>query len=110
MGHLGGGGGGGGGTPGGIMGHLGTTWEDNGDELAPSLQEAMQTLSFTEEEQMFLFKVIAGVLHFGNIEVKQRPREEWATIPTAEGWSPPPLRLFASVAGRSQGRGNQGNP
>lgn len=49
-------------------------------------QEAMETLSFTEDEQMFLFKVIAGVLHFGNIEVKQRPREEWATIPTAEGW------------------------
>ncbi|KAL5473297.1 hypothetical protein EMCRGX_G027764 [Ephydatia muelleri] len=47
-------------------------------------QEAMETLSFTEDEQMFLFKVIAGVLHFGNIEVKQRPREEWATIPTAE--------------------------
>ena len=30
-----------------------------------------------------MFKTVAGVLQFGNIEVKQRPREEWATIPTA---------------------------
>lgn len=43
----------------------------------------MNVLGFTEEEKMSLFKTVAGILHFGNIEVKQRPREEWANIPTA---------------------------
>ena len=43
----------------------------------------MNVLGFTTEEKMSLFKTVAGILHFGNIEVKQRPREEWANIPTA---------------------------
>ena len=38
-----------------------------------------------DEEITALFKTVAGILHFGNIEVKQRPREEWATIPTTTG-------------------------
>ena len=42
----------------------------------------MNILGFTDEERMSMFKTVAGTLHFGNIEVKQRPREEWATIPT----------------------------
>ena len=42
----------------------------------------MNVLGFTAEESLSIFKTVAGVLHFGNIEVKQRPREEWATIPT----------------------------
>ena len=45
----------------------------------------MATLGFTDEEQLCMFKTISGILHFGNIEVKQRPREEWATIPSATG-------------------------
>ena len=45
----------------------------------------MLTLGFTEEEMLSMFKTISGILHFGNIEVKQRPREEWATIPNATG-------------------------
>ena len=45
----------------------------------------MNTLGMVKEEQMALFRTVAGILHFGNIEVKQRPREEWATIPTTTG-------------------------
>ena len=49
------------------------------------VQDAMNTLGMTKEEQMSMFRTVAGILHFGNIEVKQRPREEWATIPTTTG-------------------------
>lgn len=45
----------------------------------------MSTLGFDEDEQMCILRTVAGILHFGNIEVKQRPREEWATIPTTTG-------------------------
>lgn len=45
----------------------------------------MLTLGIAEEEQLSMFKTISGILHFGNIEVKQRPREEWATIPNTTG-------------------------
>ena len=48
----------------------------------------MVTLGFTDEEQLSMFKTISGILHFGNIEVKQRPREEWATIPNTTGQTP----------------------
>ena len=48
-------------------------------------QEAMGTLGMEADEIKALFKTVAGILHFGNIEVKQRPREEWATIPTTTG-------------------------
>ena len=45
----------------------------------------MDVLGMDKEEQVSLFRTVAGILHFGNIEVKQRPREEWATIPTTTG-------------------------
>lgn len=45
----------------------------------------MDVLGMQKEEQMAMFRTVAGILHFGNIEVKQRPREEWATIPTTTG-------------------------
>ena len=45
----------------------------------------MRTLGMEPDEIKALFKTVAGILHFGNIEVKQRPREEWATIPTTTG-------------------------
>lgn len=53
----------------------------------------MGVLGMPEEERMSMLRVVAGVLHFGNIEVKQRPREEWATIPTATGQSQKSLTL-----------------
>ena len=40
----------------------------------------MSVLQFTPDEQMQLFRTVAAVLHFGNIEVKQRPREEQAEM------------------------------
>ena len=49
------------------------------------LQDAMEVLGMGEDERLAMFRVVAGILHFGNIEVKQRPREEWATIPTTTG-------------------------
>lgn len=48
----------------------------------------MATLGMDPQEIKSLFKTVAGILHFGNIEVKQRPREEWATIPTTTGEKP----------------------
>jgi myosin heavy subunit len=45
----------------------------------------MMTLGMDPDEIKSLFRTVAGILHFGNIEVKQRPREEWATIPTTTG-------------------------
>ena len=45
----------------------------------------MDVLGMEKEEQQSLFRTVAGILHFGNIEVKQRPREENATIPTTTG-------------------------
>ncbi len=45
----------------------------------------MGTLGFDEDEKMCILRTVAGILHFGNIEVKQRPREEWAAIPTTTG-------------------------
>lgn len=41
----------------------------------------MSVLGFDEDDKMSLFKTVAGIMHSGNIEVKQRPREEWASIP-----------------------------
>ena len=49
------------------------------------LQEAMNVLGFTDEQKLSLLKTIAAVLHFGNIEVKQRPREEQAEISNTSG-------------------------
>ena len=45
----------------------------------------MNVLGFTAEQKLSLFKTIAAVLHFGNIEVKQRPREEQAEISNTSG-------------------------
>ena len=51
----------------------------------PPLQDAMSVLQFTPDEQMQLFRTVAAVLHFGNIEVKQRPREEQAEMQNTQG-------------------------
>ena len=44
-------------------------------------KEAMNVLEFAPEEQKQLFRTVAAVCHFGNIRVKQRPREEQAEMP-----------------------------
>ena len=45
----------------------------------------MDVLGFGDDEKLSLFKTVAAVLHFGNIVVKQRPREEQAEIPSTSG-------------------------
>uniref|UniRef100_A0A914RX92 Myosin motor domain-containing protein n=1 Tax=Parascaris equorum TaxID=6256 RepID=A0A914RX92_PAREQ len=35
-------------------------------------------MHFTEEEKMDLFKLVAGIMHMGELKFKQRPREEQA--------------------------------
>ncbi len=52
----------------------------------------MATLGMEPDEIKALFRTLAGILHFGNVEVKQRPREEWATIPTTTGKATPLIR------------------
>ena len=53
---------------------------DDSEEFKAT-EDAMNVLGFTDDEQLSIFRIIAGICHFGNIEVKQRPREEWASIP-----------------------------
>ncbi len=38
----------------------------------------MGTLGFDEDKRMCVMRTVASI---GNIEVKQRPREEWEAIP-----------------------------
>jgi myosin heavy subunit len=61
----------------------GTTSVDGVDDAAmfKATREAMTVLAFNPEEQMQLLRTVAAVCHFGNIEVKQRPREEQAEMP-----------------------------
>ncbi|XP_072168144.1 myosin-16-like isoform X1 [Diadema setosum] len=46
--------------------------------------DALTILGFEDEEKMSLYKMCGGILHFGNVEWKQRPREEQAEIETPE--------------------------
>ena len=57
------------------------------------LQDAMSVLQFTPDEQMQLFRTVAAVLHFGNIEIKQRPREEQAEMQNTQGRPTPSTPL-----------------
>ena len=45
----------------------------------------MKVLAFSDEEQMQLFRTVAAVCHLGNIEVKQRAREEQAEMHNTGG-------------------------
>ena len=50
-------------------------------------QEAAQTLGFTNEEKMGMYKICAACLHWGNSKFKQRPREEQAEVADPKGRS-----------------------
>ena len=50
-------------------------------------QEAAQTLGFTNEEKMGMYKICAACLHWGNSKFKQRPREEQAEVADPKGKS-----------------------
>lgn len=47
-------------------------------EEMKACDEAFAILGFTEEEKISLFKATVSILHFGEMQFKQRPREEQA--------------------------------
>ena len=59
-----------------------------------SFQDVMIALGMEAYEISALFKTLASILHFGNIEVKHRPQEEWAHIPNTSGQHPGQHSLF----------------
>lgn len=54
-------------------------------------QEAFDVLGFTPEEKMSVYKLTGGIMHFGNMKFKQKPREEQADVDSTEGRKSPPL-------------------
>ena len=42
----------------------------------------MDVLGLNDEEKNFMYKIIAAVLHFGNVQVKQPRRGECAEVST----------------------------
>ena len=55
------------------------------DLSLPLFQDAMDVLGMDKDEQMALLRTVAGILHFGNIEVKQSRSDQVASIPTTTG-------------------------
>ncbi|XP_035236692.1 myosin-7-like [Anguilla anguilla] len=50
---------------------------DDGQELLAT-DHAMDTLGFSAEEKYGCYKIVGGIMHFGNMKFKQRQREEQA--------------------------------
>lgn len=42
-------------------------------------------LGFSAEEKLSVYKLTGGIMHFGNMKFKQKPREEQAEVDTTEG-------------------------
>ncbi|XP_040918611.1 myosin-16-like [Toxotes jaculatrix] len=56
---------------------------DDGEELMLT-DEAFDVLGFTPEEKMSVYKLTGGIMHFGNMKFKQKPREEQADVDSTE--------------------------
>ncbi|KAK2836602.1 hypothetical protein Q7C36_014471 [Tachysurus vachellii] len=56
---------------------------DDGEELMLT-DMAFDVLGFTAEEKMSIYKLTAGIMHFGNMKFKQKLREEQADVDTTE--------------------------
>ncbi|XP_026180047.1 myosin-16-like [Mastacembelus armatus] len=56
---------------------------DDGEELLLT-DEAFDVLGFTPEEKMSVYKLTGGIMHFGNMKFKQKPREEQAEVDSTE--------------------------
>uniref|UniRef100_A0AAY4BTY9 Myosin heavy chain n=1 Tax=Denticeps clupeoides TaxID=299321 RepID=A0AAY4BTY9_9TELE len=56
---------------------------DDGEELLLT-DMAFDVLGFTPEEKMSVYKLTGGIMHFGNMKFKQKPREEQADVETTE--------------------------
>uniref|UniRef100_A0A2I3HFW6 Myosin motor domain-containing protein n=1 Tax=Nomascus leucogenys TaxID=61853 RepID=A0A2I3HFW6_NOMLE len=61
-----------------ILGRL--KWEDH---LSPGVL-AFDVLGFSAEEKTAVYKLTGGIMHFGNMKFKQKPREEQAEVDTTE--------------------------
>jgi len=48
-------------------------------------QEAFEVLGFSEEERMNAFRLTCGVMIFGSMQYKQKPRDEQAEVDDMEG-------------------------
>ncbi|KAG7459989.1 hypothetical protein MATL_G00216420 [Megalops atlanticus] len=56
---------------------------DDGEELLLT-DDAFDVLGFTADEKMSIYKLTGGIMHFGNMKFKQKPREEQAEVDTTE--------------------------
>ncbi|XP_036404633.1 myosin-16-like [Megalops cyprinoides] len=56
---------------------------DDGEELLLT-DVAFDVLGFTPEEKMSVYNLTGGIMHFGNMKFKQKPREEQAEVDTTE--------------------------
>ncbi|XP_030646524.1 myosin-16-like [Chanos chanos] len=56
---------------------------DDGEELLLT-DVAFNVLGFTPEEKMSIYKLTGGIMHFGNMKFKQKPREEQADVDSTE--------------------------
>ncbi|XP_073350991.1 myosin-16-like [Pagrus major] len=56
---------------------------DDGEELMLT-DVTFDVLGFTPEEKMSVYKLTGGIMHFGNMKFKQKPREEQADVDTTE--------------------------
>lgn len=57
--------------------------DDN--ELWEETEEAARVLGFSDEQRIAMYKTCAGILHWGNGQFKQRPREEQAEVADSAG-------------------------
>ena len=56
---------------------------DDAEEMKLT-DEAFDILGFTKDEKLNMYKLTAGIMHFGNSQWKQRPREEQAESENTE--------------------------
>ncbi|XP_043825654.1 myosin-16 [Dromiciops gliroides] len=56
---------------------------DDGEELQIT-DVAFDVLGFSSEEKIGVYKLTGGIMHFGNMKFKQKPREEQAEVDTTE--------------------------
>ncbi|XP_075850961.1 LOW QUALITY PROTEIN: putative uncharacterized protein MYH16 [Microcebus murinus] len=56
---------------------------DDGEELQIT-DIAFDVLGFSAEEKIGVYKLTGGIMHFGNMKFKQKPREEQAEVDTTE--------------------------
>ncbi|XP_008055333.1 LOW QUALITY PROTEIN: myosin-16-like [Carlito syrichta] len=56
---------------------------DDGEELQIT-DDAFDVLGFSAEEKLGVYKLTGGIMHFGNMKFKQKPREEQAEVDTTE--------------------------